>query len=757
MRFIGHTPVAVTLRSVATVTAKPAKRPSRARRLVVGVAVVMLASFGLVLGGGLAPVGSGNSAHAEGLFNFCLNPDKDDAPMVTPWPGFALFGGTNSADVGDFLRGSSAIQQTRDMAADGDRRVQSEYFTANEWYGTAGLYWGNYSWSELNSAGAQGCQIANTAMNLPSATVLNLNNSIGTFSETVLSWVTTFNIVEPLFLAPGSILPGLIDTLKTTLFMTYLTPIVFISAIALGWRGLVKRQARESIQGVVWMLLASVAALTFLASPVYFVKGLNNFTSQTSAYVVTSFASASSPSATDRCMLPGKPSDKAVRMISCGLWDTFLYTPWALGQLGSSVGHSIPTSGVEAGGPDSATFRGDKSLMMVVLDTKTFNRLDVVKGTYKTAEGNKALREVKKEQWKQVATTVMQPAQRGGWALWSGLDSASRLGVGIAALLAQMASVLPMMILGFGMLIQQVIFVFLIILSPIFLTLGIHPGFGRKLALGWVEMIISTLIKRIMLAGLMGALLAYFGLVMKGSVGGIGSIPGVGWQVTSVMMGLGAIAVLVFRGKLLKRAGNLIDLNGSSPAVDTRGVSSGVKRFANSGMRTIAGGVGAAIEGGSFAEGAKRHFNTPNIPGSQHLTTFGQERQRSRGVAVSTSRSEAQQAERAERSTEQLAHQAELRDAARTANELAAETLRTTQEAAAAAAAARLARGRRGPNYVEAPTNPIPGRHSTDPSPTSPAPGPQRPVAPAGQPTQQAGPVAPAPGPRRPPVSTPGS
>ena len=57
-------------------------------------------------------------------------------------------------------------------------------------------------------------------------------------------------------------------------------------------------------------------------------------------------------------------------------------------------------------------------------------------------------------------------------------------------------------------------FLLLLVAGPFFLIIGIHPGFGRVVAIRWFEMLVGVLLKQVAVALTLSVLLYCYSLIM---------------------------------------------------------------------------------------------------------------------------------------------------------------------------------------------------------------------------------------------------
>ena len=86
------------------------------------------------------------------------------------------------------------------------------------------------------------------------------------------------------------------------------------------------------------------------------------------------------------------------------------------------------------------------------------------------------------------------------YSLFQGDQWTTRLEVGFEALFAAVAAGLLVLLIALTLIILKLGFLLLLVAGPFFLIIGVHPGFGRVVAVRWFEMIVGVLMKQIAVA-----------------------------------------------------------------------------------------------------------------------------------------------------------------------------------------------------------------------------------------------------------------
>lgn len=577
-------------------------------RVGAGLAVLAVSATTLLTGFAVTPTGTtpGTVAMAEegdgpidrffggivDTFNPCQNPSRTDLPGIREYSGDVTDLGPSSAN-----------------------------YTAYEWYGAAATNsWENYTWDEVGG----GCYLTLQGFNVIPNLMLSLQNNISTgVVIPSIGWISGVNLIDVFFLDPeSSVVPKLVENLNRVFYSEYLIVIIALSAVSLIWVGLVKRRYRESITDMIWIVAAAAAGMVFLSNPTIIAGWMDKGVYAVQNTIISSATQAGTFEAESRCKpddaVTDYPVSSQVRTMQCSLWDAFVFQPWAQGQMGKAA-----TEGIEVDGT-TATFKDSSNAAMVLLDVRTYNRQEVADGD--TTGAQKAeIDERKAEQWAALGETIIDdPSAQVGHPYWTGEAWIERMTIAAGQLAAKLFAFIPLLVLSFGMLSQQIVFVLLMLVAPFFLLAGIFPT-ARRFALGWLEMVLATGVKRVIYAAFIGLLFMWFAAVSStdippDSMGVLGAIVGVNFQV--LLMAIGAVVVLIVQRKVIKKAGDAINLGGER-------ITDGGKtrEFITMTGGAVAAGLGSKTSGGSFSDGFGENFDNP-VTKNPAVRRFNNERRK---------------------------------------------------------------------------------------------------------------------------------
>src|SRR5690606_9213033 len=114
----------------------------------------------------------------------------------------------------------------------------------------------------------------------------------------------------------------------------------------------------------------------------------------------------------------------------------------------------------------------------------------------------------------------------------------NRLAVAFGGLLAALVAGILIMVIAIALIVVKIAFLLLLVAGPIFLGIGIHPGIGRVIAIRWLELLLSMLLKQAALIGVLALLLWAYGLILGETLT---------WGLQILLMALVTLAAFVYR------------------------------------------------------------------------------------------------------------------------------------------------------------------------------------------------------------------
>ncbi|MBG0826177.1 type IV secretion system protein [Planomonospora sp. ID67723] len=387
--------------------------------------------------------------------------------------------------------------------------TQTNYAT----YGMSGLFWHTH---EL------GCDDVTAVLgNAWANTVFSWAKALDRLTITTYQAAATEGPLESI----KNVADDIVKRLSEAMYWPYLRPIVILAAIWLAWYGLIRKRATTTAEGVIWMVLAVTVAVWFFSRPGD-LTGLGKVVTDKTGEVVNS-AFSGLPGAGGASCLPakgeaspqampggyGRDGVPAVEQNADALWSTLVCKPWLMGQFGTA----------DSEAPIVKTF-GAKMLDIQALDATEQRAAQTPSSSAHQAR-------YEEEIAKYLETNPV-------YFLFQGKDWTSRLGVAIGALMAAMVAGLLIFLVAVSLLVLKVGFLLLLILAPVFLLIGVHPGSGRIIAMRWVEMLVGTLLRQAVLALVLGVLVYGYALIISTAMP---------WGMQVMFMALLTIAVFFYR------------------------------------------------------------------------------------------------------------------------------------------------------------------------------------------------------------------
>ena len=391
---------------------------------------------------------------------------------------------------------------------------------------------------------------------------------------------------------------GIIGTLTTGIYKPLVIFVMLITAMLIFWTGIVKRKFREALGQLIWFAASFVIGLALLLNPALLVRAPMIATNTILGCVVGSFdgsgcvgGGAASPEISNNttaksniCIsdsslaTPQERTTLYVNSMGCSIWSAFVLEPYtraAFGvgvsgldldsvldpSTGQTVRSLLSSNGWSVG--QGKDVPGDPNDICVNLSTsESFNSM---KGsTFTGGTGNQVCNLAVWELFMKTNATGGQvtsasnnpdaswynvlsrmPANATLWNNYSNFNGSSSLGkIGYGALASFTAVIGSVIIIltSVSSLVYYVIAVLMLAFAPIFFLLGLHPGRGKRMMLGWLEQIVSNMLKYLVSAVFLLIVITFYGAIL-GSSGDIGT--------TMLFVVLISMALFMYRKELI--------------------------------------------------------------------------------------------------------------------------------------------------------------------------------------------------------------
>ncbi|KOX18276.1 type IV secretion system protein [Nocardiopsis sp. NRRL B-16309] len=385
-------------------------------------------------------------------------------------------------------------------------------------YGTAGTQWHMITESCVDgiSNGAQ-ATLANTAW--------DLSQTINQSTITVYQAATSDGLLSSF----NELVENVVVTLREGIWRPLIPTVVILGALWLGWFGLIRKRMTLTIESTIWMVAATALGMWILVNPAQ-VMGLSSGLVNSGTQLVTStVGQVPYGGGSGSCPAGAQPPERAaweseadfqVRRNADMLWSSLVCQPWVAGQFGNGDIAEIASQ------EHATELIAAQGISRVEQQQISDGELDAT-----------TLLEDKQENYEEIASNV-ESSFPSVYPLFSGEDQGSRLGVATLALFASIFAGGLILAGSVALIVLKIGFLLLFLFAPIFLLIGIHPGYGRMVLLRWVELMIGFLLKQIFVVLLVSLLVMCYGMVMSTSLG---------WGLQMILLALFTLALFIYR------------------------------------------------------------------------------------------------------------------------------------------------------------------------------------------------------------------
>jgi uncharacterized membrane protein YgcG len=423
-------------------------------------------------------------------------PNPNDACSPDPNPAAEPYGS-----------GVDGMIKQPDYPSDTLKNTPAQQLTYYDRYGTAGQFWYATDMGCSDAMSMMGNAVANTTFTLAKAidrTTIAIYQAAA--SESLLSWLK-------------KTVDGVISGIGRTFNTQYWAWVVVLGAMWLAWWGLLRKRASKVAEGTIWMVAAMVGLTWLIARPADFTTLGTKVSEATSIAFNAALPQSDSKGTTCIPAPAGQTPPNAANLDATtrnanGLWVALVCKPWLMGEFGTAD-------------PNAAIVRdnADKLLWSQAVD------LSETYGGQQVDLGKKA------DAYKEVASDVKEHYP-GVYTTFQGEQSNSRLAVAFGGLFAALIAGVLILIIAIALIVVKISFLLLLVAGPIFLGIGIHPGIGRVIAVRWLELLLSMLLKQAALIGVLALLLWAYGLILGEA------LP---WGLQILLIALVTFAAFVYR------------------------------------------------------------------------------------------------------------------------------------------------------------------------------------------------------------------
>lgn len=382
---------------------------------------------------------------------------------------------------------------------------------------------------------------------------------------------------------------GVIGALTASVYMPLIVIVAAIAGLSVMWTAFAQRKYRDALFKVVWIVLSFVVGLAILLNPSALSRAPMAASNAVAACVIGSFngqncmdsGSTGSPVEKDKytsdkvCVseASGIPIDKQAAMtinsLNCSIWKAFVLEPWSQAQFGRSFSE-MDTSNEEVAKVlqkaklSADDFRvplkssksvDDQDWTLQLDDTSTYVSNIAAYQLFLMTPVSSNLNPpiVDKpgsidKRWMKLAVFAGNSDQvMNSWG--ATFNSAlSKWVFGVVMVISTILGGIILIVAAMFALIYLLTSIIMLAFAPLFALVGVHPGKGRSIFIGWLETILSNLLKYFASVFFLIVTIALYGGVL-----GTVSNPGMSLLFTTIL----TAALWMYRKELIELFGKV--------------------------------------------------------------------------------------------------------------------------------------------------------------------------------------------------------
>lgn len=428
-------------------------------------------------------------------------------------------------------------------------------------------------------------------------------------------------------------------------------PLIFfasvLAAIWIFYQGIVQRKLRQAWGSFTWTVLAAIFGAAVVTNPHMMTKAPMTVSNVAASCILGAFSgqgcdgqsttsidtsdpggSVNGKSGSQRvCQSEtsggtgtrlAQAMDTTINSATCQIWKSFVLNPYAIANFGASFDDLDTKTGkgqkfvANGKGVDSGDFcvplgstgeTGNGTLALgggdQVCNLAAYQMYLMTNAAKSEDTGNVEKLESQggvDERWYKIIEVAGNNPEM--WSAWTGsLSSAgSKVWTSLFALVIAIIGNFIILVTAFSALAYYVSGILLMAFAPIFMLVGLHNGRGRRIMLGWLEKVISAVLKYVTSAAFVVVTISiYAGVLASNS----------NFAATIVFVVIVTIALFVYRKEFIEMMGR-VDMGGqqlSSGLSDKLNkMGGGANRLA---MSAAGGAIGSKMAGGTVMGGAK--------------------------------------------------------------------------------------------------------------------------------------------------------
>lgn len=417
----------------------------------------------------------------------------------------------------------------------------------------------------------------------------------------------------------GSPNDGVIGQLGQGLYFPMLTIAFLTTACWLMYTGLIQRQFRLGLSGVAWAVVALFVGVAMMTKPNLTARGPHTINNAILGCLVSAINGGDctggisgggqnkniSNAIGEECRSEGSEGNKAewqVNALNCALFKTFVLDNWSRASFGYPYNELYTENPAKGGKTIDLKDKANPGDFAVDLQGPGGDTRDVK--TNSSRVSNMALKQLNlmtnlesasgTKEWKPLIRVAAENEKM--WPYWASAANSdgSRLGTAVVGALEAFVSGVVIIMFSLWGLVYSLVSSILIMFAPVFMLFALHPGKGKRIALGWMEAIIANILKYLATSFMVMASMILYASILSSSSGmtafiGVFIISGALWNYRKEFVNL--IGATNMGGqKISNPLGEKLERKGS--------------KFGDATSAVVGGAIGSKLAGRGMGEGA---------------------------------------------------------------------------------------------------------------------------------------------------------
>lgn len=417
----------------------------------------------------------------------------------------------------------------------------------------------------------------------------------------------------------GSPNDGVIGQLGQGLYFPMLTIAFLTTACWLMYTGLIQRQFRLGLSGVAWAVVALFVGVAMMTKPNLTARGPHTINNAVLGCLVSAINGGDctggssgggqnkniSNAIGEECRSEGSEGNKAewqVNALNCALFKTFVLDNWSRASFGYPYNELYTENPTKGGKTIDLKGKANPGDFAVDLQGPGGDTRDVK--TNSSRVSNMALKQLNlmtnlesasgTKEWKPLIRVAAENEKM--WPYWASAANSdgSRLGTAVVGALEAFVSGVVIIMFSLWGLVYSLVSSILIMFAPVFMLFALHPGKGKRIALGWMEAIIANILKYLATSFMVMASMILYASILSSSSGmtafiGVFIISGALWNYRKEFVNL--IGATNMGGqKISNPLGEKLERKGS--------------KFGDATSAVVGGAIGSKLAGRGMGEGA---------------------------------------------------------------------------------------------------------------------------------------------------------